>query len=254
MLIIDTQKGNNNKHSGGLPHSEIHGSKLILSSPWLIAEYHVFHRLLLPRHPPNALFALDLIQKKSDLRLNDAKLVHQASHLPVKSHTFPLKHMSVCLNCWATLLLLGLVYLTWTTCSFQPSILKGTRGKGWIQKLSTSLNLLHQIEIIPLLRAIKQCWYLYLSKRCQCVQSDGETQTIVLRDLIKTCYMVEPSGIEPLTSWMQIRRSPIWAKAPYTPYPKIDALMVGRGGLEPPTSRLSGVRSNHLSYRPSTDR
>ena len=26
--------------------------------------------------------------------------------------------------------------------------------------------------------------------------------------------------------------------------------MVGLGGLEPPTSRLSGVRSNHLSYEP----
>jgi len=26
-------------------------------------------------------------------------LIQQASHLPVKSHTFPLKHMSVCLNC-----------------------------------------------------------------------------------------------------------------------------------------------------------
>ena len=26
--------------------------------------------------------------------------------------------------------------------------------------------------------------------------------------------------------------------------------MVGLSGLEPPTSRLSGVRSNHLSYRP----
>ena len=26
--------------------------------------------------------------------------------------------------------------------------------------------------------------------------------------------------------------------------------MVGLGGLEPPTLRLSGVRSNHLSYRP----
>ena len=25
---------------------------------------------------------------------------------------------------------------------------------------------------------------------------------------------------------------------------------MGRGGVEPPTSRLSGVRSNHLSYRP----
>ncbi len=51
--------------SGGLPHSEIPGSKLILSSPGLIAEYHVLHRLLLPRHPPNALLALDLIQKKT---------------------------------------------------------------------------------------------------------------------------------------------------------------------------------------------
>ena len=28
-------------------------------------------------------------------------------------------------------------------------------------------------------------------------------------------------------------------------------VLVGRGGLEPPTSRLSGVRSNHLSYRPN---
>ena len=26
--------------------------------------------------------------------------------------------------------------------------------------------------------------------------------------------------------------------------------MVGPSGLEPPTSRLSGVRSNHLSYKP----
>ena len=26
--------------------------------------------------------------------------------------------------------------------------------------------------------------------------------------------------------------------------------MVGLGGLGPPTSRLSGVRSNHLSYKP----
>ena len=66
--VIDCLR-NNNKLSGGLPHSEIPGSKLILSSPGLIAEYHVLHRLLLPRHSPNALFALDLIQKKTGSRL-----------------------------------------------------------------------------------------------------------------------------------------------------------------------------------------
>jgi hypothetical protein len=43
------------RRSGGLPHSEIHGSKLVRSSPWLIAAYHVLHRLCAPRHPPNAL-------------------------------------------------------------------------------------------------------------------------------------------------------------------------------------------------------
>ena len=29
--------------------------------------------------------------------------------------------------------------------------------------------------------------------------------------------------------------------------------MVGLGGLEPPTSRLSGVRSDQLSYKPMND-
>src|ERR1700752_3552041 len=44
---------------GGLPHSEIRGSKLVRSSPRLIAAYHVLHRLSAPRHPPNTLKALD---------------------------------------------------------------------------------------------------------------------------------------------------------------------------------------------------
>ena len=41
--------------TAGFPHSEIHGSKPIRSSPWLIAAYYVLHRLSTPRHPPNAL-------------------------------------------------------------------------------------------------------------------------------------------------------------------------------------------------------
>ena len=45
-------------YSAGFPHSDIHGSLLICSSPWLFAAYHVFLRLLVPRHPPCALFCL----------------------------------------------------------------------------------------------------------------------------------------------------------------------------------------------------
>ena len=42
----------------GFPHSDIHGSMVICTSPWLFAAYHVFLRLLVPRHPPCALFCL----------------------------------------------------------------------------------------------------------------------------------------------------------------------------------------------------
>ena len=44
--------------SCGFPHSDICGSKIICISPQLFAAYHVFLRLLVPRHPPCALSCL----------------------------------------------------------------------------------------------------------------------------------------------------------------------------------------------------
>ena len=44
--------------SSGFPHSDISGSMDICSSPKLFAAYHVFHRLLVPRHPPCALSSI----------------------------------------------------------------------------------------------------------------------------------------------------------------------------------------------------
>ena len=44
--------------SAGFPHSDISGSLGICPSPKLFAAYHVFHRLLVPRHPPCALLSL----------------------------------------------------------------------------------------------------------------------------------------------------------------------------------------------------
>ena len=49
----------------GFPHSDIPGSKLICSSPGLIAAYRVLHRLLVPRHSPYTLSSLTI--RNSDL-------------------------------------------------------------------------------------------------------------------------------------------------------------------------------------------
>ena len=58
----------------GFPHSEIHGSRDICSSPWLFAAYHVFLRLSVPRHPPCALscltsFTVSIALETGSLRL-----------------------------------------------------------------------------------------------------------------------------------------------------------------------------------------
>ena len=46
--------------SAGFPHSDICGLSLMCSSPQLFAAYHVFLRLLVPRHPPCALIRLTI--------------------------------------------------------------------------------------------------------------------------------------------------------------------------------------------------
>ena len=59
-------------------------------------------------------------------------------------------------------------------------------------------------------------------------------------------FMVESTGIEPVTSCLQGRRSPSWANPPC----KRSFEVVGQNGLEPSTSRLSVVCSSQLSYWP----
>ena len=52
--------------SARFPHSDICGSMDICSSPQLFAAYHVFRRLLVPRHPPCALISLTIVSVSSD--------------------------------------------------------------------------------------------------------------------------------------------------------------------------------------------
>ena len=52
--------------SSRFPHSDISGSRAICASPKLFAAYHVFHRLLVPRHSPYALSCLTIAWNSSD--------------------------------------------------------------------------------------------------------------------------------------------------------------------------------------------
>ena len=66
------------------PNSEIHGSTLIYSSPWLIAVSRVLLRLLMPRHSPYALFSLNFASLVKVLLLSP----YQFSELMLASCSF----------------------------------------------------------------------------------------------------------------------------------------------------------------------
>ena len=59
------------------PHSEISGSMGICPSPKLFAAYHVFHRLLVPRHPPYALISITNLL--SSTGMNDCLHMHSVA-------------------------------------------------------------------------------------------------------------------------------------------------------------------------------
>ena len=83
--------------TGGFPHSEIRGSTIARISPQLIAACHVLHRLLAPRHPPNALIALNTYHQcphagpnptmqSSAYQTNSASLIHSSAHETTTPH------------------------------------------------------------------------------------------------------------------------------------------------------------------------
>ena len=69
--------------AGGFPHSEIPGSKPVRGSPELIAAYYVLHRLSTPRHPPNALLALDLYSFRHTVIRKRRRRYFFRSHAPL---------------------------------------------------------------------------------------------------------------------------------------------------------------------------
>ena len=67
--------------SAGFPHSDISGSLDMCSSPKLFAAYYVFHRLLVPRHPPCALCCLTIIRNVASILMGPGSFLRVFSLL-----------------------------------------------------------------------------------------------------------------------------------------------------------------------------
>ena len=95
-------------YSARFPHSEICGSKDICSSPQLFAAYHVFLRLLVPRHPPCALTCLTCKQS-----LLCVCIALQTSFLVRKNllNKFELSNFSVWFVAWIGFLQKWIIHL-----------------------------------------------------------------------------------------------------------------------------------------------
>jgi hypothetical protein len=72
----------------GFPHSDICGSKGARASPQLFAACHVLHRLSVPRHPPNALLALDCVTRHAQTQKPVWMKMHRTAGM---KHTFSLR-------------------------------------------------------------------------------------------------------------------------------------------------------------------
>ena len=80
----------------GFPHSDICGSVDICSSPQLFAAYHVFLRLLVPRHPPCALSSLTRCLFAAGTALKRRCI---ALHPWLFVYIFRFAYLSICLGC-----------------------------------------------------------------------------------------------------------------------------------------------------------
>ena len=247
--------------SGGFPHSEIRGSKGALPSPRLIAECHVLHRLLSPRHPPNALFALDPVQKSQDifprataLRAASAQAVAEPgrpaeaaipAHDPV-SRPGPQQPAAIpegtCNRHTVSASRLGktvpaLPYRASRYLRTDPRIARTVSDAA-----CSSRGACTQKRLVFLFTMSKPGTARGRPKRAKRISSGSAVPhpgTI-------------PGGCAPVRPASGDAARTEKTKTPTTPANcEQSEELVGVGGLEPPTLRLSGVRSNHLSYTPA---
>ena len=176
----------------GFPHSEILGSKLIRSSPRLIAAYYVLHRLCTPRHPLDALKTLDRSHYLYPQHHQPFALLY--AYLPPSSDWFPGTKLRL------------VPHRTEVRCMSEkkPKITSlfysSPRVSGQTGQKAISLRCqnIRPGNAIAFTQA-KLCSHLHVVYHCA---GAGSHRAQPLKE------MVEPDGIEPTTSCLQSRRSP----------------------------------------------
>jgi hypothetical protein len=188
---------------GGLPHSEIHGSKGARPSPQLIAACHVLHRLSSPRHPSNALSYLSF-----------SASMHGGDTAPPS---------------WI---------FARTVCRCCPSTNALRRGRTLFHDVNLTPPAMRRRRSLlsasqrPLPSAISEGWWSQTG-------SNRRPHACKARAL--------PTELWPLRSAWPRNGDPSGRCVDILT--RVEA-MVGPDRVELSTSRLSGVRSNHLSYGP----
>ena len=209
---------------GGFPHSEIHGSKPVRGSPWLIAAYHVLHRLCAPRHPPNALMALDLSHYRCPpVRAEMRQWIFQRSSRCM-SIMSGCGHASMVVRPRRTEISSSRCHRSSASHPKMAANRSPCRGNWWSQTGSNRRPHACKARALP-----TELWPRAGMRRragARRTPKGGRRRLQGIRDapgvFRPTAPLAQPKG------------------------------MVGLGRLERPTSRLSGVRSNHLSYRPAS--
>ena len=217
----------------GFPHSEICGSTGASPSSQLIAACYVLHRLRTPRHPPDALA----------LTLDRSALV---SHARRRTQDMERDH-------WIEILRSTGVQTGQSRLHYVREQNADGRGP---QSPTPRIPIVfgpstNELRLISM-RLIPGLWWSRSG-------SNRRPQACKARAL--------PTELRP--PGQQYRRSALtwlaggscniqpafarWAPARQSPL-QVQRSLVGPGRVERPTSRLSGVRSNHLSYEPETNR
>ena len=193
----------------GFPHSEIFGSKCAGNSPKLIAACHVLHRLSVPRHPPNALIVLDLTFCQ---RNDDLAIIISARSVQGTTPTHE--------------------------TAFLPNPSTLPRRQSEDLDFKTSSLPMNDVKERYLRRHTALCsmrwWRQTGSNRRPPACKAGALPT-------ELCPRLSFSvGVICASSAGANRLAPEGSSRSRD--------LVGQGGFEPPTSRLSSARSNQLSY------